>query len=432
MSTQSEQELERLLDAQASLEALNVHYQQPSVSLEAEDSGDAYLRYRRWNEVENTLGMEGLTLQTVRDSAAAAGRLALGMGRGFMQVLDAVHRTIDSTHLVRMKQLREKLRKVPSEDARIFKGRMERSKLANGLAIGGQLPSDLRGPTGALLDFSRRTGNTVLPDLASFNRQIAQRLESKRWMGTDVFADEVEELVKIIGTFKLPMQRYPEADFQRLFPGDRTIFTSVKPRHPRQVPTATSGAVRKLVDGVSHTTVGLRGKAGDVRGRAEAIVPILTIDEAFDVLEMAEKLLQEALRIKNLSKGFGKDRMPSTMSLMLSGLIHGVKKQIDDVWTAQDDGFDVIEGAHQGGQVVRHKPGTRSMLGGLVQGGATIVPGMEALDDNERFTLASWTVQYLRLPLLDQQKTSQSLVLLLVGVARTYLDYVEESYDYYT
>lgn len=432
MTQQFEQDLARVQDAQEALDAIGNQYHAPRVSLESRDEADDYLQFRQWQDIDAQFGLEGLSFQSVRDVLSAAGRLAISAGRGFMAFLDLIHRTIDTTHLVRLRQLRDRVKAISPEEGRIFKGRMERKKLAGALSVGGQIPSDLRGPTSALIDFSRRTSNNVLPDLVSLNRQMANRLESKKWMGMDVFAEEVEELVKIIGLFKMPMQRYPESDLQRLFPGDRSIFTQVKPRRPRTVPTVTTGAVRKLVDGVSHTTVGIRGKAGDSRGKADSILPVLNQAEALEVLDQAEALLSEAKRIKSLAKGFGKDKMPSTLSLMVSGMLTGIKKQMDDIWTAQDDGFDVIEGAHQGGQVVRHKPGKRSMLGGLVEGGSTVVPGMESIDDNERVLLASWVVQYLRLSLLDQQKTSQALILLLVGVARTYLEYVEESYDYYT
>ncbi len=434
MSAQHPSDLEAALARQEALQHIEDAYHAPSVSLESDGDSQLYLNFRRWQEIEQSLGMEGLSFQTVKDAMAAAGRMAVTMGQGFMSFLDAIHRTIDRTHLVRVDQLRTKIRKLDAEEARLYKGRMERKKLAGALAIGGQVPENLSGPVQALTNLSAHVRTSVLPELASLNRQVGNRLNSKRAMGMDVFADEVEGLVKIIGSSKLPMDLYPEKEYQRLHPGNRSIFSTYKPKRPRKMPQAVSGPTRKLIEGVSETTVGLRGRPDHARGKADAILPILTMEKALVVLDLAEALLKEALRVKEASKSFGKDRMPSTMSLLLSGFAHGVKKQIDDIWTAQDDGFDVIEGAHQGGTVVRHKPGTRNMFGGLTRAGETLGVGVESArdDDEERFVLAAWVVRYLKLPLIDQQKTSQALILLLVGVARTYIEYVEESYDYYT
>lgn len=434
MSAQSHLDLEDALAAQETIQHIQETYQVPTVSLEADGDSQLYLQYRQWQEVEQSLGLEGLSFQTVKDTMAAAGRLAVTMGQGFMSFLDAVHRTIDRTHLVRVEQLRTKIRRMDKDEARLFKGRMERKKLASALAIGGQVPENLSGPTQALLQLSGHVRSNVLPELASLNRQVGNRLNSKKARGMGAFAEEVEALVKIIGSSKLPMDLYSEKEYQHLHPGDRSLFSSFKPKRPRKMPEVVTGPTRKLVTGVSETTVSLRGRPDYVHGKADAILPILTMESATHVLDLAETLLKEALRVKETSKSFGKDRMPSTMSLLLSGLVHGVKKQIDDIWTAQDDGFDVIEGTHQGGAVVRHKPGTRNMLGGLTRTGEVLSVGVEAARDveEERFILAAWVVRYLNLPLIDQQKTSRGLILLLVGVARTYIEYVEESYDYYT
>ena len=407
-----------------------------TISLEGIDESDIYVRHRELQAIEQSLGMEAVSFQDVKDVFAAAGRLAASTGRGFMTFLDAVHRTIDTTHLVRTQQLRAKYKALSAEDGMVDKGRMERPKIANGLAIGGEVPKVLHGPTQQLLDFSKRTASNVLPTLSSLNRQVGARLNSKRWMGNAAFAAEVDELAKIIGGFKTPIEFYPHADYQRMYPGDRTIFTSIKPKRPRRQPNLGGNAVRRVLDGVTNTNVGLRGNADHIRGKADPILRILNAEEALSLLADAEALLQEAKRIKQVAKSFGKDRVPGTMSLMLSGFLHGVKKQVDDIWTAQDDGFDVIEGTHQGGQTVRHKPGTRNMMGGLV---SKMSPGVgfearkdDPIDDEEKMVLAAWVARYLKLSLIDQQKTSQALIMLLVGVARTYLDYVEASYDYYT
>lgn len=407
-----------------------------SVSLEGIDESDIYVRHRELQALETSLGMEAVSFQNVKDVFTAAGRLAATAGRGFMTFLDAVHRTIDTTHLVRMEQLRTKYKSLSTEDGKIDKGRMERPAIANGLSIGGEVPKVLHGPTQQLLDFSQRTTSNVLPTLSSLNRQVGARLESKRWMGNSAFTAEVDELARIIGSFKTPIELYPHTDYQRMYPGDRTMFTSFKPKRPRRQPNLSGTAVRRILDGVTNTTVGVRGNADHIRGKTDPILHILNAEEALALLADAEALLQEAKRIKQVSKSFGKDRVPGTMSLMLSGFLHGVKKQVDDIWTAQDDGFDVIEGTHQGGNVVRHKPGTRNMLGGFV---GKMDPGVGfearkdiATDDEEKMVLAAWVARYLKLSLIDQQKTSQSLIMLLVGVARTYLDYVEASYDYYT
>ena len=337
-----------------------------SISLEGIDESDLYVRHRELQVIEQSLGMEAVSFQNVKDVFAAAGRVAASAGRGFMTFLDAVHRAIDTTHLVRTQQLRAKYKSLSAEDAKVDKGRMERPKIANGLAIGGKVPEVLHGPTQQLLDFSQRTTSNVLPTLSSLNRQVGARLESKRWMGNAAFTAEIDELARIIGGFKTPMELYPHADYQRMYPGDRTIFTTFKPKRPRRQPNLSGNSVRRILDGVTNTTVGLRGNTDHIRGKADPILHILNAEDALSLLDDAEALLQEAKRIKQLTKTFGKDRVPSTMSLMLSGFLHGVKKQVDDIWTAQDDGFDVIEGTHQGGQTVRHKPGTRNMMGGLV------------------------------------------------------------------
>ena len=433
MQDKIEQELESTL---ASLEALEDYTEElvnDRVSLESFGEKVDYLQVRRLQELELSLGMEGLDMNDVRDVFAAAGRASIATGRGFMKMVDTVHRWVDQTHLVRLQQTRTKIKSLPEADAKINKGRMERNKLAVALSVGGEFPTNFDAYAEGLVDFSRRTGNTVLPDLASMSRAIGARLEAKRWMGNDAFNAEVLEITKIIGQYKLPMQRYPDTDYRRLFPGNRSIFSTIKPRRPRREPKEQSGAVRKVIDGLTSTTVGVAKRSDYTRGKADSILPILNGEQMLEMLTAAEQLLREAVRIGQLAKGYSKDRLPSTFSMMISGFYHGVKRQFDDVWTAQDDGFDVIE--TRGGQSQRHKPGKRNPLGGatggLVRGGI----GMEKDqrdEDEQRSQMAVWVTRYLKLSLLDHQRTAQSLILLLLGVAKTYMEYVDESLDYYT
>lgn len=441
MKDQLEQELETALLGLESLAAYQEDLINDRVSLESFGESIDYLQVRRLQQLEQSLGLEGMEFQDVRDVFAAVGRVAQAMGTGFLKTLDTIHRWVDTTHLVRLNQVRAKLKAIPADEAKVQKGRMERARLAAALAIGGDLPASLPAYADGLVDFSRRTSNVVLPDLASMSRQISQRLESKKWMGLDAFNAEVLEIAKIIGQYKTPMARYSEQDFMRLYPGNRSIFSNIKPRRPRREPELNSPGVRKVIEGLSSTNVGIRKRADAVSGRADGVLTILTVAQALELLDAAELILKEAKRVAQLSRAYAKDQVPSTFSMMISGFYHSLKRQVDDVWTAQDDGFDVIEGAHQGGNVVRHKPGRRNMLGGAVEKGAGLLsfeePSLEASKDPEaenerRAQMSVWVSRYMKLSLIDHQKTGQALVLLLVGVARSYLDYAEESLDYYT
>jgi hypothetical protein len=432
-----ELEVEQTLELSVALETYRDDLESDQSSTAAADKSIEYGRVRELIELETQLGLEAFTFEDVKDMFAAIGRASIAMGRGFMKALDTIHRWVDQTHLVRLRQLREKVKAVPESEAALNKGRMERVRLAAALAINGDIPSSFPAYSEALVEFSRRTANSVIPDLASMNRQIGQRLEAKRWMGLEAFNAEVLEIVKIIGSYKLPMERYTDKDYLRLYPGNRSIFSTIKPNRPRREPSIETTAARKVIAGLSDTNVGIRKRADAVSGRATNILPILTIEQCLEMLNSAEEMLKEAVRITQISKTYAKDQVPSTFSMMLSGFYHGVKRQADDIWTAQDDGFDVIEGAHQGGNAARHKPGKRTMLGGAAKV-ADLPPGLgfeAAKDDDEtqqqRTQMAVWVSRYLKLSLIDHQKTSQAIVLLLVGVARTYLDYVDESLEYY-
>lgn len=437
MKRDEEKEIDELLLGLESLEDLQTTLINDQVSMESLGDKVDYLRIRQLGEIEKSLGLEGMGFQDVRDVFSAVGRVAVTMGKGFLKMLDTIHRWIDTTHLVRLKQLREQLKTIPEDEAKIQKGRMGRKRLAAALAISGDIPANFSSYAEGMVDFSRRTCNNVLPDLASMSRQIGQRLEAKKWMGLDAFNAEVIEIAKIIGHYKTPMSRYSEQDFLRLYPGNRSIFTTIKPRRPRREPELDSPGVRKVIEGLSATNVGIRKRSDAVSGQSDVALPILTVEQALELLDAAEIMLNEAKRVAQLSRSYAKDRVPSTFSMMISGFYHGVKRQIDDVWTAQDDGFDVIEGAHQGGVAVRHKPGRRNMLGSAVSTLSFEESSMESESDNQaendrRAQMAVWVSRYMKLSLIDHQKTGQALVLLLVGVARSYLDYVEESLDYYT
>jgi len=437
-----ERELESTLTGLESLESYQEDLMNDSVSMESLGEKIDYLQVRKLRELEDQFGMEGLSFQAVKDVFSAMGRATMAAGKGFMKFLDTVHKLIDTTHLVRLEQLRKKLKSVPESEAKINKGRMERPKLAAQLQIGGEFPTSFSAYAKGAVDFSRRTSQSVLPDLAMMSRQIGQRLEAKKWMGVDAFNHEVLELCKIIAAFKLPMARYPDSDYQRLYPGNRSIFSNIKPKRPRREPHFSAPGSRKVIEGLTSTHIGLRKRPDAVSGKAhDNILPILTVEEALELLVGAELLLKEALRVADIAKAYRKDQVPSTSSMMLSGFFHGVKRQWDDIWTAQDDGFHVVEGAHQGGNTKRHDPGRRNMLGGAVDKGIGMAsheePSLEASKDPEeenerRAQLAVWVSRYMKLSLIDHQKTSQALILLLVGIARSYLDYAEESLDYYT
>lgn len=431
MLDQHEQELEQSI---ASLEALrDVHDSLigDTVSLESTQPEPDYLQLRKLQELELSVGMEANTIQVVKDVFSAIGRTSLAMGRGFMKFLDNVHRLVDSTHLVRLRQTREKLKAIPASEAGIVKGRMERAKLAAALAIDGDIPSNFRSYADGMADFSRRTTN-AMGDMASMSRQIGARLEAKRWMGNSAFNDEVVEITKIIGQYKLPMQRYPDTDYRRLFPGNRSIFSNIKPKRPRREPVEQTAAAKKVIDGVSNTIIGIAARPDYVKGKADTILPILTVEQGQAMLDSAEILLKEALRVAQVAKAYSKDKVPSTFSMMISGFFHGVKRQFDDVWTAQDDGYDVVE--VKGGVHHRHKPGVRNPLGGAASRLAQQAGmGMESLtEDEQRAQLAVWVSRYLKLSLIDHQRTAQSLILLLVAVAKSYMDYVDESLEYYS
>lgn len=436
MTSQYERELESTLVGLESLEKFQESLVNPSVSLESVDQTDLYLQDRRLKEIEQSFGMENRGMQTLRDVFSTLGRTAAALGRGFMKFLDDAHRVIDRTHRVRAQQLRAKLLKVPATEAKINKGRMGSTKVSVGLSVGGDLPANLGAYADGAQELSRRVAGQVLPDLASMSRQIGERLDSKKWMGTDAFDAEVLELVRIIGAFKTPMGRYNEQDFLRLFPGDRSIFVNIRPSKPWREPNLQTAAARKIIDGLSATSVGISGRADTAKGKVVSHLPILTIEQSLALMDHVDALLKEAVRVTDVSKAYAKDRVPSTFSMMLSGFYHGMKRQFDDFWTAQDDGFDVIEGAHQGGNVKRHKPGTRTMTGGLAKAGEAFVPAMEAKgnEDEEarnRARMAAWVSRYLKLSLIDHQRTSRAMVMLQVGIARSYMDYIDESLDYY-
>ena len=434
MEHQLERELESTLTGLESLEKYQEDLLNDSVSMESLGAQVDHLHVRRIREIEEQFGMEGLSFQTVKDVFSAVGRAAAAAGHGFMKFLDTVHRLIDTTHLVRLEQLRKKLKAIPEEDAKINKGRMERPKLAAQLQIGGDYPISFDAYSKGAVDFSRRVTQAVLPDLAMLSRQISQRLVANKWMGSEAFNHEVLELCKIIGSFKLPMQRYSDAEFQRLYPGNRTIFSTIKPKRPRREPNFTVPGSRKVIEGLSNTQAGIRGRPDAVSGKAhDSILPILTVEAALELLQSAEALLREAVRVAEVAKTYRKDKVPSTSSMMLSGFFHGVKRQWDDINLAQEDGFHVIEGAHQGGNTKRIDPGVRKTVGLLSYEEPSLEAGTDPHEESERRAqLAVWVSRYLKLSLIDHQKTSQALILLLVGVARSYLDYAEESLDYYT
>lgn len=407
--------IERLKDQQ---EVLLV--EQPS--LEGYQEAE-YIELRKLQELSETVSQEAFGKQEVKDVLSAIGRAGVAAGVGFLKAVATIHRWIDSTHLVRVRQLREQAESIDKEHGEHDKGRMERARLAAALSVGGEFPADFDTYAKGMVEFSQRATSGPIGQLAAMNHEIAKRLEAKRWMGLDAFNNEVSELTRIIGSNKLPMELYPLKDFQRLFPGNRSMFSAIKPRVPRRTPPLPNAAARKVYEAVTTTTIGINRRPDVVSGKADPILHILTVPEALDLIGSAETILKEAQRVSQVAKSFGHDKVPSTLSMMLSGLYHGIKRQLDDMRPIQSTGFDVIEGTHQGGATVRHS--------NIIQDRPERNPRDEA-EHEQRSLLGIWVSRYLKMSLVDHHAQCQSLMLLLIGVAKAYLDYAEESLDYYS
>lgn len=420
-------DLDSLIASMEQLDQLQLSLEpQDQISLESMDESAMYLYTGKINEVRVSLGLEALGFQDVKDMFAAMGRTAVTMGHGFMKFLDAVHETVDSTYLVKTKRIRKQFEALG--EATPKSEQMERPAIAKNLNIGGSMPVNFAQNTKDLLEFSKHTTSVAIPALASMTRQCAARLEAKRFMGNDAFQAEVMELAGIIAASKSPMQLYTQEQTQELYPGNRTIFNTIRPKRPARPPNAGGVAARKVVDAVSHTTIGIKSNPKSASGKGPAVIPVLYPAEALRMLNYTDALLNEVLRVNHAAKPFKNDKHPSTMSLMLSGFYHGVAKTFDDFWTSSEDGYGEFEGA-QGGQMRRIQPGKKGMLGVMNDGMRT---SMEAkVDEEEKSVLAVWVSRYLKLSAVDHIRTAQSLQILLLAVARSYIEYLEESLKYY-
>lgn len=401
------------------------------ISLESMDHSAMYIYADKLNSVRLSMGLEALEFQDVKDMFSAMGKTAVAMGQGFMKFLDKVHETVDSTYLVKTKRIRKQFEALGDTPPK--SEQMERPGISKNLSIGGQFPENFAQVTKDLIEFSRHTTSVAIPNLASMTRQCAARLEAKRFMGNDAFQAEVMELAAIIAASKTPMQLYSLEQTQELYPGNRTIFSTIKPKRPSRPPSTTNAASRKVVEAVSHMSIGIISNPKSASGKGPAMIPVLPPAEALRMLNYTDALLNEVLRVNQAAKPFKNDKHPSTMSLMLSGFYHGVSKTFNDFWTSSEDGFGEFEGA-QGGEMRRIQPGTKGMMGVMNDGMRRTVSNlsMEAkIDDEERSVLAVWVSRYLKLSAVDHIRTAQSLQILLLAVARGYIEYLEESLKYY-
>lgn len=426
------QDLDSLI---ASMEQLHELEQSLAITsqlgLESMDQSSMYIYAGKLNQIRLDLGLEALEFQDVKDMFSAMGKTAVAMGQGLMKFLDKVHEIVDTTYLVKTKHLRKKLEALG--DATPRSEQMERPSISKNLSIGGQFPDNFAQISKDLIEFSKYTTTSAIPVLASMTRQCAARLEAKRFLGNDAFQAEVMELAAIIAASKTPMQLYSLEQTQELYPGNRSIFSTIKPKRPSRPPNTTNAASRKVVEAVSHMTIGIVSNPKSASGKGPAVIPVLGKDDALRMLNYTDALLNEVIRVNQAAKPFRNDKHPSTMSLMLSGFYHGVSKTFNDFWTSSEDGFGEFEGA-QGGEMRRIQPGKKGMMGVMNDGmrGTVSNLSMEAkVDDEERSVLAVWVARYLNLTAVDHIRTAKSLQILLLAVARGYIEYVEESLKYY-
>lgn len=428
----TKQDLDSLIVSMEQLEQLQNSMEITSqISLESMDQSSMYIYGNKLNEIRQGVGLEALEFQDVKDMFAAMGKTAVAMGQGFMKFLDKVHETVDSTYLVKTKRIRKQFEALGEANPK--SEQMERPAIAKNLSIGGQFPDNFAQVTKDLIEFSKHTTATAIPELASMTRRCAQRLEAKRFMGNDAFQAEVMELAAIIASSKTPMQLYSLEQTQELYPGNRTIFSTIKPKRPSRPPNISNAAARKVVDAVSHMTIGIVSNPKSANGKGPTVIPVLYPAEALRMLNYTDALLHEVIRVNQAAKPFKNDKHPSTMSLMLSGFYHGVAKTFDDFWTSSEDGFGEFEGA-QGGEMRRIHPGKKGMMGVLNDGMQRTVSNLSMeskVDEDERRVLAVWVARYLKLSAVDHIRTAQALQILLLAVARGYIEYLEESLKYY-
>lgn len=426
------QDLDSLIASMEQLEQLQEKMQPTSqIGLESMDASFMYIYANELNQIRLNVGLEALEFQDVKDMFSAMGRTAVAMGEGFMKFLNKVHEIVDSTYLVKTKRIRKQFEALGEAQPR--SEQMERPGIGKNLSIGGQFPENFAPITKDLIEFSKYTTSSVIPVLASMTRQCAARLEAKRFLGNDAFQAEVMELAAIIAASKSPMQLYSLEQTQELYPGNRSIFNTIKPKRPSRPPNTSNAAARKVVEAVSHMSIGIVSNPKSASGKGPSVIPVLFPAEALRMLNYTDALLNEVLRVNQAAKPFRKDKHPSTMSLMLSGFYHGVSKTFDDFWTSSEDGFGEFEGA-QGGEMRRIQPGKKGMMGVMNDGMRGVVSNlsMEAkIDDEERSVLAVWVSRYLKLTAVDHIRTAQSLQILLLAVARGYIEYIEESLKYY-
>lgn len=398
----------------------------------AEDPGNLYLLERALQE-QPGISMEEFNFQTIKDAVSAAGRLSVATGKAFMGFLDQVHKTVDGTYLVNARLLGDRISKIRDDRKTANFGKMERRDLAKAMSVNGVVEYDHAAIADALVATSNGICRQTLPQQAAVVRALGEKLSARRSEGLGAYTAAVDEMVRIIASARQPIDMFDSKHLEEIWPGNRRIFQKVRPGAPRRAPVSQDGGVRKLVLAVSSTSVGIRGKIEVTGAPVNDTIPILTPEQMVRCLASAKKLLEEAVNVSKIAKSFAKDKTPSAAGLMLSGILNGLRQQIADITTAQDDGYDVIEGPSGGGvQTVRHKPGTRGFnpLGSPNLG----LEARKEMSDEEirdRILQGVWVARYTKISLIDHQRTARAMVMLLMGVGRTYLKYVEESLKYY-
>jgi len=431
-----EEKLAQLGDTLIALEELSdqvADFDEDDTSDHSTDSANLYLLERALQE-QPGISMEEFNFQTIKDAAAAAGRLTVATGKAFMGFLDQVHKTVDGTYLVNARLLGERIGKIREDRKTANFGKMERRDLARAMSVNGTIEFDHAAIADTLLETSNGICRQTLPQQAAVVRALAEKLKENRKDGLGAYTSAVDQMVKIIASARQPIDMFDSRHIEAVWPGNRRIFQKVRPAAPRRAPVSQDGGVRKLVLAVSSTSVGIRGKVEVTGPNVNDTLPILTPEQMVRCLDSARKLLEEAVNVSKIAKSFAKDKTPSAAGLMLSGIVNGLRQQIADITSAQEDGYDVIEGPSGGGIApVRHKPGTRGFDPTKTMPTFGFESRKEMSDEEirDRILQGVWVARYTKISLIDHQRTARALVMLLMGVGRTYLKYVEESLKYY-
>lgn len=424
-----QEELLEIAQTQVSLEALADQLESDFKVIDPGMNEITDARQEQLREMRDAVGMEALEFQDVKDMFSAAGNVAVSAGRNFMNFLDAVHRMVDSTYLVTTAQMRRRAGAVADYSA--FEGRtFEKGKLATALTVGGQLP-DFEKVTADLIAFSQRVTNGPIMNMATVTRRIAAKLEAKRWMGNAAFNEEVENLASIISSTRPPMDQYDKGDFAAVWPGERRMFKTIAVDRPRREPMDVSHSGKRVIDAVNGTVIGINTRAENARGDNPNIaLPLLTPPDVIKLLDTTDTLLREIIRVKSTAARFKGDAVPSAISLMISGMYHGVSRAIYNFFASEDDGFGEIREQSGGGfkHTVQKDDPTIGIKNPVL--GAMNV-SMLSRDEESRELLALWVSRYLKLSLVDHQLTARTLIEMLLAIAKSYIEYADTCLRYY-